>query len=692
MGKRIINILSSPLVISAFLAAVIIFLLPSIFNKYNSNLTVVESTTTTKTYDYRDLDGDGYTEKIEIITSYNDLVQLQVQSERKTIDQWNFKGKLIRGQNPFYGDINLNNLKEILLLTYFDEKIYLNSINPVTKEDLIKNKFITEYRPVTDETDCGVHLCGLYDLNQDGINEIYFALSTSFSLFPRKMFSYDPANDTLFASANGCSIIEEPIACDFESDDNYEFICESAAVGNCDSKLQYNDHFSWLMVFDEKMNFKFDPVKISSYPSRLLVKPLFEENGRNILALNLYEGDQNYPSFFALYNKDGIKIREKVIDYLPKWKNSELFQHENDFNNVFVVNGIGEIFKVDSRLNLIPVRHGFPLSKSYKFSIDIDGDDINEVVFCYKNLNKLLITRNDFSDPVAVDVPGNNDILKYAVLFPKNRSENGEVNPYLYIEGDENRFYISYYENPLYYFKYLLYAGIYSLAFLFVWGIQKTQSHRVKQKFEVERQMARLQLKAIKNQVDPHFTLNIINSIASLFYKKDKNKADYIFGKYSKLLRSTLLSSEQIITTLKEEIEYVGNYLGLEKYRMNNKFDYNIEIDPNIDVNTTIPRMLLHTFVENAIKHGIKHLETNGKIDIIAKDVGGTTTVIKIMDNGIGRTKAKELSEYSTGKGLEIIDQIIDLYYKLEKKRIKYEIADRKDQTGTGVTVTLIHE
>ncbi len=109
------------------------------------------------------------------------------------------------------------------------------------------------------------------------------------------------------------------------------------------------------------------------------------------------------------------------------------------------------------------------------------------------------------------------------------------------------------------------------------------------------------------------------------------------------MLRSTILSSDQILTTLDDEIEYVENYLSLEQFRIKDGFDYKIKKEEKIKGETKIPKMLIHTFVENAIKHGIKHIEERGKL-LISISNGTDAYNIKIKDNGIGRTKAKELT------------------------------------------------
>lgn len=684
MGKRIIHIIFSPFFVALLLASVIIYLLPPVFNNYEVSLYKKEPVVNLQSYDYCDLDGDGNSEKIEINLSYENLVQLMVSSKGKIIDQWNYKGKMVASANPIYGDINSDGIKDVIILTYTEDKILINAISPLTRDILFTNKFLTSYQPLSTETDCGVQLCGFFDINEDGVNEIYFSLSTSFSLLPRGMFAYDPVLDTIYHSNSGYSLIEEPVACDLDNDDRLEFFGNSYAVGNCEVSAKFSDHFSWLMVFDEKMNFEFEPVRIGYYSSKFTATPFYTSGKFNIVLLNLHEGNKDYPSFFAMYDNRGKKIRERKIKLTPEWRNAILYHDESNVENVYLIFENGKIFVVDSLLNYNLITQIYPGYIPRPFSLDIDNDGNKEFIFFSQVHQSIQITRSDFSEPVVFEMEDNSSVDHFNVIM------NGEEKPTLYIEGDQYRYYASYFNNPLYYLEYFIYTSIYLAIFLIVWGIQRTQKHRLEQNFEAEKRIASLQLKAIKNQIDPHFTLNIINSIGSLIYKKDKDKADYVFAKYSKLLRSTLLNSERIVATLAEELEYVRTFLDLEKFRYGDKFIYEIKIDENIDQSMKIPRMLIHTFVENSIKHGIKHLDVDGKIEILLQRNGEITT-IKIVDNGIGRAKAKELSEFSTGKGLRIVDQIIELYYKLENNKIVYMITDR-DEHGTEVLVTLINE
>jgi LytS/YehU family sensor histidine kinase len=190
-------------------------------------------------------------------------------------------------------------------------------------------------------------------------------------------------------------------------------------------------------------------------------------------------------------------------------------------------------------------------------------------------------------------------------------------------------------------------------------------------------------MRAIANQIDPHFTLNILNTIGSLYASEEnRDTADYIFGKYARLIRQTVISSDQIIITLGEELEFVRNYIDLERFRSNNSFDYSIDVGHDIDLRTKIPRMLIHTFVENAIKYGIRNKSGDGSLNISLNKKDNIYRII-IEDNGPG-LDSQSTSVNGTGKGLIILNELIELYYKLEKVRIKYTL---QNISGPGNTV-----
>lgn len=105
-----------------------------------------------------------------------------------------------------------------------------------------------------------------------------------------------------------------------------------------------------------------------------------------------------------------------------------------------------------------------------------------------------------------------------------------------------------------------------------------------------------------------------------------------------------------------------------------------------------MPKRIIHTFAENALKHGLKNKQGKGFIEItvLRKNY---EVVIEIKDDGIGREASKKYSKLSTGKGLEMVNKILDLYYDLKKVRITYSIMDLEsldnNQEGTMVIVRI---
>lgn len=239
-------------------------------------------------------------------------------------------------------------------------------------------------------------------------------------------------------------------------------------------------------------------------------------------------------------------------------------------------------------------------------------------------------------------------------------------------------------------FRILINILILLITVALIYLIWNFRRKRRQQKEQTEKQISELQLKTIRSQMDPHFTFNALNSISSVIYKEDKEKAYRYFTKFSKLVRSSLEVSDKITRSLEEEIDFTKNYLDLEKIRFKDQFEYSIHVDKNVYMESMVPKMILHNYAENAVKHGLKHKEGNRKlkIEIFYHD---QILNISIKDNGVGRIKAKASNEFSTGKGLKIMNNIYDLYFKLYKVRIEQEIEDLTDASGdvTGTRVVL---
>jgi len=215
-----------------------------------------------------------------------------------------------------------------------------------------------------------------------------------------------------------------------------------------------------------------------------------------------------------------------------------------------------------------------------------------------------------------------------------------------------------------------------------------------KKRFRSDRKALVLEQKLLLAQMNPHFIFNSLYSIQNFIVTEKPDKASIYLSKFARLVRNILDNSTEEFVTLEKEINTIENYIELQQVRYAGKFEYRIDIDDQIDAETTmIPPMLAQPFIENAIEHGIRHRETPGHIDI-RFSLNDHTLIFEVEDDGVGRQKALELEilkepgHRSMATSLTR-ERLVNLNRKLSKK-IFMEVTDLKnspgDAAGTRVT------
>ena len=144
-----------------------------------------------------------------------------------------------------------------------------------------------------------------------------------------------------------------------------------------------------------------------------------------------------------------------------------------------------------------------------------------------------------------------------------------------------------------------------------------------------------------------------------------------------------LNDAERIYRSVSEEIQFVITYLDLEKLRFGEKLNYRIEIGEGITQKEQVPKLVLQTFAENAIKHGIMPNEMGGTL-LIKVEKENEDVKLTIEDNGIGREHSAGQST-STGKGLKLTQEFYDILNQINKKPIKHYIIDLYNENGASV-------
>jgi LytS/YehU family sensor histidine kinase len=203
---------------------------------------------------------------------------------------------------------------------------------------------------------------------------------------------------------------------------------------------------------------------------------------------------------------------------------------------------------------------------------------------------------------------------------------------------------------------------------------------------EIEKQMFSLEQTALRLQINPHFIFNSLNSIQSFIIANDTDRAINYLAKFAQLMRLILSNSHQTFVPISDEIKAISYYLDIERLRFNNKFDYQIIIDPKIDTDfMDIPPMIIQPYIENAILHGILHKKDNGNIRIEVKLAGNSLQCV-VEDDGIGRERSMEIKAksdlYHKSRGMLITQKRLDLLNKQNKEQMSVEIIDLKDDSG----------
>ncbi|MEO8025962.1 MAG: histidine kinase [Bryobacteraceae bacterium] len=150
---------------------------------------------------------------------------------------------------------------------------------------------------------------------------------------------------------------------------------------------------------------------------------------------------------------------------------------------------------------------------------------------------------------------------------------------------------------------------------------------------QLEAQLARAQLQALKMQLHPHFLFNTLHAISELVHE-DPFAAERMIVKLSDFLRLTIDHAGVPEVTLREEMDFLARYLEIEKMR----FEDRLQVEFNLDRNTLdarVPNLILQPLVENALKHGLGRRREAGVLRIAAQRADGLLSM-QVFDNGPG--------------------------------------------------------
>jgi len=220
---------------------------------------------------------------------------------------------------------------------------------------------------------------------------------------------------------------------------------------------------------------------------------------------------------------------------------------------------------------------------------------------------------------------------------------------------------------PPYWQTWWFISGCSLLVLLIVYIIASTRIRVIRREQQLVIDRLKAEQNALQAQMDPHFVFNILSSVQYLVLESSKDRVITFLNMFSGSLRNTLDQTRKSSIPIKHEIQFLKEYMEMERFRFEDKFDFEIlqEFD-NSFLQHTIPPFIIQPFVENAIQHGLKSKKGKGHLVIRFREEGKFYKVV-VNDNGVGREAAGRFKnetgpDTKKSHGVDIISKRLALY------------------------------
>jgi hypothetical protein len=678
--NRFFDIVLHPGILAFPVAVAFILILPDVFNKYTLKPISEKFLEPRTNIEHFDLDHDGISEWYYAGDNTKNGSCIVIYNKSGPYFQWNFRGAFLPKRHKcITGDTDNDGVDEIYSFTYSADSLLLSGIDPRKKgEFIVSNRFLIHFPLVGDQSDVGFNLISLSDLNGDQRKEIIFSLSVGYGLKPRRVFAYDIVNDSLFSSPELGGHIGPFSVEDIDGDGNVEIAVSNYGPGNItDKSLPMQDTSAYLIVLNNNLKLLFAPIAM---PGR------YNGMGNQLVQL---DGDWKLVSFWGYYSQSKENPRLRIYNLKGELMKEHIFSsnykgvgysvmpipdQERGFRLLLSPSeGVPLVF--DNNLNQL--NYELPATgNSDVIFADLDQDGLKEIIYRTTKLGEWIILRNNLMNPVFFNTELSTDVTPkiYHIL-------NGTDKPKFCFQVNNHQYIMEYGFNPMFNLRYPLYLGIYLFILGFILVIRRIQRAQIQWKYETEQKMAELQLLSLRNQMDPHFTFNVLNTIGSVILQNKSDESYELLMKFSRMIRTTINSANKVCRPLEEELGFVNNYLELQQFRHKDYFTYQIVVNPEVNTQHPVPKMILQTYVENALKHGLVPKKEGGvlMVEIILRS---NCLELSVTDNGIGRQQAEVNGTVSTGVGLSILNQYYQVLNRENTRPITEEFIDLKDEWG----------
>lgn len=587
---------------------------------------------------------------------------LKGHKRRKAINQYNVKGRLLKYKNQsIVTDYDQDGQEELGVIHHLGDSLFYSAFRYGNDEPFLEI-YLDSVALDQGGAFLGFYKLGEYDRNGDGFLEVYFYLGNGYNIYPRRVYSLDLAHESFLASPkSGVGFKVFPFgrkkkgAIKVLTGTNH-----MPANYYAEYPHPWPDNKGYAYAFKPDLSWALKPIPLCDYPDEVK---------------NFIRGDSLISQIHYSAAKDSLTVQYRSLE------SGELLVEKDQSGIPTRMTNLGNGFIHDASASLKFFSPNWQLLKK----VDLQG------ITTYSSLVRELFPGEDafltyLKDSKTLQLFDENANLKAQLEdinlnFDSNSAQvischDGNTSS-LIIDTGQYFHLLALTPDPLYPWRWVIPLGIYGGSLLLSFWLFGIFRRNVEKRYEREKRMNQLQLLSLNKQVDPHFILNALDNIDWMYRHQEWKQASSTMGKLSRLMQKSVLHSGQLTVSLYEELDFCRNYCAIEENRSPG-IQCSIEVGDGLEpMDIEVPRQLLFTHVENAIKHGLRPKETGEKKLFLKLWRRQKDLHISISDTGVGTRNNQ--GTRGTGKGLQLLREIIKLYHKIKGVTIRVHMHNRPE-------------
>lgn len=690
MKSKLKKITSSPILQSAIFGLLITLLVYFVWDapitQYNVQIEPFESGKYNTIHWFAgDFNNDGNSERIRVHNGLDSksMDVVHYDNDGNITEHYHFTGSEWGYHlKPAIYDIDGDNKQELLFFTVRNDSIFFNVFSLSNFNLVVNEHYFNTFERKREEYSYNSEFFCFGDFDNNGVSELFFQFDAGFGLYPRGIFKMEFPSLKLTASPTEYMNLYLSKLKDINADGIPEIFTQCSAPANVDiTYKKYTDTISYITVLNYNLNFVFDPIPFNGRFSSITTIPCNTNDSIFYASFECRSKSTEPLNVMTLTTKGEI-INQRKWDNLQNIENIYRSFLEINGKTYVSINNVG-IFQLTPTLKNLPEEFSYnpDIPSNYKDFIDLNNDGWDEWVY-WNIKDEITIYNEKTNEKISFDSP--NPIAAIIEIYPYYQRH--KLIKFM-VDTGTGYFFLNYERNHFYFVLYLIYFIVFLFGSGLVFAILHIQKRTIEKKWTTEKQLSELQFNAVKNQLNPHFLFNALNSVAYMINEGRNDEAYDFLAVNSRMIQRVMNDAKEVKRPLKDELQFTKDYVKIQKHRFKNRFDVVFHISEKVNQKIEVPKMCIHTYVENAFKHGFRNTKTGGSLNVEIEPFKRHGIFIKVSDNGMGR-KAASAYKDSSGNGINIMNEFYSLFEKYHGYKIDYSIEDNKP-VGTVVELRI---